>query len=342
MENSKPQLYFLLALLLITLVLLFFILRPFLFVIILAIVFAVMFQPLYRKILKYAWGHESLSAFLSTIIIVILIFAPLLLLGGQIFQESKDLYISLYSGNGKDFIVGALNKLADFIHSNFPNSGEITINIDEYLKQALSWLLRNLGSAFSNFAKILLTAFLFIISLYYLLKDGNKLRKKAFMLSPLNDADDEKIAKKLEMAINSVVKGNFMIAFIQGLLTALGFAIFGVPNPILWGMAASIAALIPTVGTSLIFIPAIILMLVSGQLFSAVGLLLWGLLAVGLIDNFLAPKVIGGGMRLHPLLVMLAVLGGISFFGPIGFILGPIVLSLLFALLDIYSFVVEK
>ncbi|MEI6596963.1 MAG: AI-2E family transporter, partial [bacterium] len=89
----------------------------------------------------------------------------------------------------------------------------------------------------------------------------------------------------------------------------------------------------------LVFIPAIILMFVSGQVFSAVGLLLWGVLAVGLIDNFLGPKLIGRGMKLHPLLVLFSVIGGAVFLGPIGFILGPIILSLLFALLHIYFYV---
>ena len=105
---------------------------------------------------------------------------------------------------------------------------------------------------------------------------------------------------------------------------------------------AAIAALIPSVGTALVFVPAIILLFISGQIFAAFGLLLWGALAVGLIDNFLGPKLIGRGMHLHPLLVLFSVLGGIVFFGPIGFVLGPIILSLLFALLDIYSYMVGR
>jgi len=188
----------------------------------------------------------------------------------------------------------------------------------------------------------MVTAFLFIISLYYLLKDGALLRKKIVALSPLKDADDETIIKKLELAVSSVIKGNFVIAFIQGVVTAIGFSIFGLPNAVLWGTIAAIAALIPSVGTALVFVPAIILLFISGQIFAAFGLLLWGALAVGLIDNFLGPKLIGRGMQLHPLLVLLSVLGGISLFGPIGFVLGPIVLSLLFALLDIYSLIISN
>jgi predicted PurR-regulated permease PerM len=341
MDNAKSKPYFLLILLSVTMILLFFILRPFLFAFVLAVIFSVVFRPLYLKILKYTFQHEGLAAFLTTIIIVILIFTPLVFLSVQILQEAKSLYVSLLDGAGKDHIFNALNGLASKFHQRFPSSQEFSIDLDQYLKQGLSWLLNNLGAVFSNFTKMIVTAFLFLISLYYLLKDGLRFRKKIICLSPLKDIDDKKILDKLDLAISSVIKGNFVIAFIQGVLTALGFTIFSVPNAILWGTAAAIAALIPSVGTSLVFVPAVILLFVSGQNFSAFGLLLWGALAVGLIDNFLGPKLIGRGMQLHPLLILLSVLGGIGFFGPIGFILGPIILSLLFALLDIYSYICD-
>lgn len=332
--DQKTQFYFLMVLLSITAVLSFFILKPFLFAITLAMVFSIIFQPLYAKILKYSFKHEGLAAFLTTIVIMILIFVPLTFLIIQILQEAKDLYLSLLTSGSREGILNIFNKLAYISHDYLPDANEISANVDQYLRQGLSWILNNLGAFFSNFANMLLTTFLFIISLYYLLKDGSKLRKKIIYLSPLKDADDQTIMEKLELAVNSVIKGNFVVAFIQGVLTAIGFTIFGVPNAVLWGTAAAVAALIPSVGTSLVFIPTIIFMFVSGQTFAAVGLLLWGSLAVGLIDNFLGPKLIGSGMRLHPLLVLFSVLGGIGLFGPIGFILGPIVLSMLFALMD--------
>lgn len=334
-NDQKPQFYFLLILLAITFVLSFFILRPFLFAFTLAVVFAVLFQPLYRKMLKYTFKREGLAAFISIIIIAVIIFTPLLFLGFQILQEAKNLYVSLAADGGRDSILKSLNDLAYNLHQRFPGLPEFSINFEQYLKQGLSWILNHLGAVFSNFANMLATAFLFLISLFYLLKDGGKLRKKIIYLSPLDDSDDETIIKKLELAMSSVIKGNFVIALIQGTLTAIGFAIFGVPNFILWGTAAAVTSLIPTLGTSLVFIPAIIVLSIGGQYFSALGLLIWDVLAVGLIDNLLGPKLIGRGMQLHPLLILLSVLGGIVYFGPIGILLGPIILSLLFVLLDI-------
>mgnify|MGYP001572074651 FL=1 len=179
--------------------------------------------------------------------------------------------------------------------------------------------------------------FIFLVALYYLFKDGDKLKTAVVSLSPLQDIHDETIFNKLEVTINSVIRGSLAIALIQGILTAIGFAIFGVPNATLWGSVAAIAALVPGIGTALVLLPAILYLYLSGETLSAVGLLLWGMTAVGLVDNFLGPKLVERGMQLHPFLILLSILGGISFFGPLGFLLGPLILGLLFALLEVYS-----
>ena len=341
-KNQKPQFYFLLVLLVAILVLSFYVLRPFVSVFILAVVFTVIFQPLYRRILKYCFNHEGLAALFTTIIVAVIILTPLTFLGIRILKELSQLYFSLTEGGGKDNFINVFNGLAENFRRYFLLPPEFSINLQQYLKEGLNWLLHNLGALFSNFASILAASFVFLVSLYYLLKDGQKIKQTVINYSPLANLDDEMILNKLELAISSIVKGNFTIALIQGFLTTIGFTIFGVPNAILWGATASIASLIPSVGTSLVFIPAIILMFVGGQVFSAVGLLLWGMLAVGLIDNFLGPKLIGRGMKLHPLLILFSVFGVLAFFGLIGFILGPIVLSLLFALLHIYFYVTNN
>ncbi len=339
MNNWKIQFYFLLVILAGTSVLTFLIFRPFLHALILALVFAVVFQPLHQKVLDRVRNRQGVAALCTTIIIIIIILIPLIFLGIQIFQEAGLLYFSFTDtgSGGKDAVLGIFKGLIDNFQRFFPTTSEFSINIDQYLKQGLSWLLQNLGAVFSNSAKLLISFFLFLISLYYLLKDGQKLKKAVVILSPLADTDNETIFKKLELAVNSVVRGNITIAFIQGVLTAIGFAIFGVPNAVLWGTIAAIAALIPGIGTALVLIPAIIFLFLSGNTISGFGLLAWGVIAVGLIDNFLGPKLVGSGMQLHPLLVLLSVLGGLAFFGPIGFLLGPLTLSLFFTLLDIYS-----
>ena len=130
------------------------------------------------------------------------------------------------------------------------------------------------------------------------------------------------------------------MAVTQGLLAGIGFTIFGVPNAALWGFITVIAALVPILGTSIVLTPIIIYLFAFDTLFSAIGLLAWGMLAVGLIDNFLGPKLMQRKIRIHSFLILLSVLGGLSLFGPIGFLIGPLFLALLSTLLDIYPVLV--
>lgn len=336
MSDRKPQFYFLLVLLAGILALAFFILRPFIYPLILAAVFAVVFQPLYKKALEFTRQRQGLAALFTIIIILTLVIAPLVFLGIQIFQEARQLYSTVTGGDGKDIILSVLNSLRDALQKLFPVPREFSIDLDQYLKQGLSWLLQNLSNIFSSFAKMIVSSFIFLVALYFLFKDGQKLKKTVVALSPLADTDDETVFKKLELAINSVIKGNLLIALIQGVSVSVGLAVFGVPNAVLWGSAATIAALIPGIGTALVWIPAVIFLFLNSKASFAVGLLTWGTI-VGLIDNFLRPKLVERGMQLHPLIIFLSVFGGIGFFGPIGFLLGPLTMSLFFALLEIYT-----
>ncbi|HRY52701.1 MAG TPA: AI-2E family transporter [Candidatus Portnoybacteria bacterium] len=342
MDRDKIQLNFLLAFLVGASILMFFIFRPFFYALILALIFAVVCQPVYRRALKLFSGWPSIAALLTTVLIIVFILTPLVFLGIQVFKEAGQLYFSLAESSGREVILNVFRSAANKIESLAPGTQILSVDFDQYIKQVATWLVQHLGSIFSNFTNFLVNSFLFLLAFYYLLKNGDGLKKIILRISPLSSDENETILNKLELAVNSVVRGNLVIALIQGTLTAIGLTIFGVPNAVLWGMIAAITALIPGVGTSLVIIPSIAYLFLAGQTIAAAGLVVWGVLAVGLIDNFLGPKIVGRGMKLHPLLVILSVLGGIVFFGPMGFILGPLALSLFCALFDIYSYLLKK
>ena len=331
MNHQKSELYFLLVLLAGVFILAFFIFKPFLYALILAMVFATVFEPVHKRVLALTRENKGLAALLATISVLIIVVTPLAFLGTQIFQEATGLYASLIENGG---ITNLFTKFS-------PVLTESSLDVNRYVTQGLRWLLQHLGSLFANVAKAMVGVFIFLIALYYLFKDGHKLKAAVVALSPLQDIHDEAIFNKLGLAINSVIKGNLAVALVQGTLTAAGFALFGVPNATLWGSVAAIAALIPGIGTALVLLPAILYLFFSGETLFAVGLLLWGMTAVGLVDNFLGPKLASRGMRLHPFLILLSILGGMGFFGPLGFLLGPLVLSLLLALFEIY-FAIRK
>ena len=337
--NGKVQQGFLLLLIGSAFILALFIIVPFLAPLALAAVAAVIVRPLYLRLLS-SLRSPGLSALVTVIVSVIIILVPLSLIGAQIAREAQQLYDSLTAGSGTEYVSRALESVQNVISQYVPISGfsqEASADIDAYLKQGLAWLIGNLGSIFSSVASLLLNFLIFFIALFYLLRDGPFFKQRLIELSPLSDADDESIFSRLELAVNSVVKGNLAIVLIQGLLTAVGFTLFGVPHAVLWGSVAAVAALIPGFGTALVIVPAVIFLFATGNSAQAIGLLAWGILAVGLIDNFLGPRIVGRGMKMHPLLVLLSVLGGIVFFGPLGIFLGPLTLSLLFALISIHS-----
>jgi len=337
MNTQKSQLYFLLAMLIGTIGLSVLVFRPFIFSLILAVVFAVVFRPVHLKIQKITGSHEGFAALLTTITVIVVILVPLLLLGSQIFREASQIYGSLVSNGGKDQIVTVLNSMVDELRKYVPIRQDFSVNLTQYTKQVFAWLLQNAGSVFTNAATILVDSFVFTIALYYLFKDGHRLKDTVVALSPLADTDDQSVFVKLTRAINSVVKGNLLLAIVHGLLISFGFWFFGISNPILWGCVGAIAALIPGVGGALVIIPAALYLFFTNNTFGGFGMLVWGFGSFGLADNFLGPMLVGRGTQLHPAIVLLSVLGGIALFGPFGFLLGPLTLSLLFALFDIYS-----
>lgn len=341
MHTQHLGMYFLLALLIGAMVLTYLIFQPFLAPLVLAIIFAVILQPLYRRILRSIPRWPSLASLITVLISVVGILAPLGLIGTQVGIEARNLYIQVSDRETRVQLQATANDLERIVAQHVPAASGFTAtissNISQYAETGLQWIIQHIGAAASGLASVLLKFFLFFIALYYLLRDGRKLKTTLIELSPLKDTYDESIADKLELAVNSVIKGNLTIALIQGSLTAIGFTIFGVPNSILWGTVTAIAALIPGLGTGLVFIPTILFMYFTGHPGSALGLTLWGIVAVGMIDNFLGPQLIGRGVNLHPLLVLLSVLGGLAFFGPIGLFLGPLSISLLFAFLSIYA-----
>jgi len=341
MTNRSPQLYFLVALLVGISILVFFIFRPFFYTLFLAIAFAVALSPIYEWVLRLVRGKRGIAAVFTTLIVVIFILAPLSFIGIQIFQEAWQLYTTI-AQDGADGFIGVIKSLVLKIQNIAPIPLDMSTDVSQYIKQGLIWLLQHFGTLFSSIAQLALHSFIFLFSFYYILKDGHKIKRKVMELSPLMDTDDEAIFKKLHEAINSVIRGSLLIAAIQGTLTGIGLTIFGVPNSVLWGSVAAITALIPAVGTSLVMIPAIAFLFISGATTSGIGLTIWALIAVGLIDNMLGPKLVERGIRIHPLLILLSVLGGLSFFGPIGFLLGPLTLSLLFALIETYFSLIKN
>ncbi|TAL48885.1 AI-2E family transporter [Patescibacteria group bacterium] len=340
MKGNRSQLIFFTLFVLFVLGLTVLIFLPYLEILFLALVVAIVFDPFYEKV-KQAFGNRAtLASLFSVLTVLALILLPIAFFAFLLVSEVSDLSTALLSQGG---FGESLSKFTHLLEKALPwvSPESFSADLEVYTSKLLSWLVAHLSVFFSGALKVVFGTLLLILALFYFFRDGKRFISSVINLSPLEDSYDRRIVRRVVTAVNSVVRGHLIIGLLQGILTGLGFAIFGVPSPVLFGAVAAIASLVPTVGTALVLVPGILYLFASGASGSALGLTIWGALAVGLIDNLLGPHLIERGVRIHPFLILLSALGGVVFFGPIGFLAGPVTLSLLFALLDMYSELVQ-
>lgn len=323
------------ALLSIVLLLMFFMLWSYLTPIVLALTFLVLFNPLYKKILFWTKGNANISASLTILLIFIFVFTPIILLGFQIFNEASLLYAAY--NNNPQALSDTVAHFQDYLTKLFPFADS---NVAAWIRQGAYLIVNNLSGIFSSAISLFIDLLLTTILLYFLFKNGAEFYRFLITFSPLEGAYTKQILHTLTIAISSVIKGSLFIAFIQGIACMIGFTLFGVPEPFLWGTLTGFAALIPPVGTLFVIIPASLYLFSLYGIVPAVGMFIWGSVGVALIDNLLRPLIIQRAIQIPPIFILFSILGGISFFGPIGFLLGPLVLSVLHALLELYPSII--
>ncbi|MEK7539447.1 MAG: AI-2E family transporter [Patescibacteria group bacterium] len=330
MQTKIIERYFFFGILLATFVFAFFIFRPFWIVLVLGLSFSIVLYPIYEWLNK-RYLPSWLASLLTVIFFVVVLWGPLLGIGAIVFKQSQDVYyIVTDNGNTRPFLDSIETKINKILPSG------MVFDINKKTTDFISYISKNIASIFTATISAFFSFILMLLIIFYFLKDGAEWRKAIIVLSPLGDKDDEKIIGRLAQAVNGVIKGFLLIALIQGILLGIGLWFFGISNGALWGMVAAITSLIPTLGTSLVSIPAIVFLFATGHTTSAVGLLIWAIIIVGMIDNFLGPLIVSKKINISSLFILFSVLGGISLLGPVGILVGPLTISLLYTLVSIY------
>jgi len=330
MQTKIIERYFFFGLLLTTFIFTFFIFRPFWIVLVLGLSFSIVLYPVFEW-LKKRKIPSWLSSLLTVLLFIMVVCGPLLGIGAIVFKQSQNLYHSVtYNSDTKTF----LNTVEEKVNKVLPEG--VTFDINKKTTEFVSYISDNIANVFTATVSAFFSFILILLIIFYFLKDGAQWRKAIIVLSPLGDKDDEKIIGRLAQAVNGIIKGSLLIAIIQGTLLGLGLWFFNVPNAALWGVVAAITSLIPTLGTSLVSIPAVIFLFATGHTGAAIGLLVWAVVMVGTIDNFLGPVIVSKKVNVSSLLILFSVLGGISLLGPVGVLVGPLTVSLLYTLISIY------
>ncbi len=232
------------------------------------------------------------------------------------------------------------NFLCNAMHQYFLST-EIKGYLRDNLEKISNTATENIGALILSLSTGLLYFFVTLFTTYYFLKDGPALTYRIKRLLPMKNEQQMKVTKKLSEVTYAVVYGTLIIAIVQGTLTGLGFWALGVSSPLMWAIIAMIAALVPFLGAAAVWLPVSLIMVIVGyfdgessMIIKAIILFFYGLLVISSIDNILKPKIIGQRGKIHPVLVLIGVIGGVKVFGVIGLILGPVVLAIVVTLIE--------
>ena len=224
------------------------------------------------------------------------------------------------------------------------NDPRVKYYFDTTVKGVTTKITESISNILFSIPIFLLDMFIILFVMFFLFRDGEIFVDKVERIMPLKGKYREHVFKKLNDMAYAVIYGSIIIAIIQGTLAGLGFFILGLPSPLLWGAVMIFASLIPYVGSSIVWFPASLMLIFEGYLnfettliVKGILLILYGIFVIGTIDNILKPKIIGSKGGLHPVLVLLGVVGGLKFFGFVGVIIGPIILAMLVTFINIYE-----
>ncbi len=331
-SEAKKFLIFLLAIFFVLLVV---ILSGFFAPLVLGLLLMGISYPLYEYLLKRFGGKENLSALIAVLVVSLVIILPFLGILSLLTKEAVD----LFSQTPDKF------SLSETIIKTFkPIAQKFNIDIQSVVNAQLTPVLENLGltisreigSLLSNAALLILNFFIMFVSLFYFLRDGKRLADFLIVFSPLKTHEELDLYNTFKEAGRAIFYGNFISALVQGILGGIGFALFGLGSPVLWGAVMAFLALIPFLGAYIIFIPAALYLFFTDQTGTAIGFLLYNILIVSSVDNLIKPKLISQKIKVHPLLILLAILGGLKIFGLMGIIYGPLIVAIFLALLKVY------
>ncbi|MFN2510908.1 MAG: AI-2E family transporter [Pyrinomonadaceae bacterium] len=337
--NRQIRWWVLLAVTAIALYLCWLMLQPFVAVLAWATVLVIVFYPVHQRLLKRV-KKPGLTALLSCILVILTILVPVVLVTIAVLNE----------------LSGAMNNLqatiAYLLDPNSPYTGRVLGWASRYIDieqlRSGQYLLDRLKGVSGQVAGqtlgviggvigAIVQMFFVVFTMYYLFRDGDKIFAALRDALPLDNEQATAIMARTRDVIGASVYGVLAIAIVQGVLGGLAFWALGVPSAIVWGVVMVFLSMIPMLGAFLVWVPAAIYLGLTGHPVKALIMVLWGTLVIGMADNFLRPKLVGERTKLHELLIFFAVLGGLQVFGVLGIVLGPVVLAITLALVDVFK-----
>jgi len=319
--------------------------NAFLMALLLGAITAGLTYPIYRWLAPRLGDRRILTSALILFALIVLVIGPLSGLVGLVVAQAVEVtqdvgpWVEAQIANPDGFSV-LLERLpfADRIpESVLPDREKIIEVAGNAVRAAGSTLVENLAAAGRGTASFLIQLFIYLYAVFFFLLSGNETLQRILYLSPLEPEDEARIIERFLSVTRATLRGSLMIGGLQGFLAGLGFAVAGVPGSAFWGTIVIVLSVIPGIGAPIVWIPAVLWLLATGSMWPAILLALWCGLLVGSIDNVLRPRWVGSDAKMSDLMILISTLGGISLFGPVGFIVGPIVAAVFVTLWDMYG-----
>jgi predicted PurR-regulated permease PerM len=317
---------------------------PFLKPLFLAALLAGLFHRFYRWVTRLLGGRRSLGAGVTLLVLLVLGLGPVSAFLGIVLQQALTMtnqaipWLSEHLGeastfNVHDWLVQRFPGLARYV----PSQEQLLQQVATAVKAAGAYLVSFASRMTATTAAFLLNLFVMLYAMFFFFRDGHKILERIFYYLPLSDEDESRMLAQFASITRATVKGTLVIGVIQGGLGGIAFWVAGIEGAALWGTIMTILSIVPGIGAPLVWVPFVIFLYVNGQYLTATLLLVWCGAVVTTIDNFLRPILVGRDSEMPDLLILIGTLGGLFLFGPIGFIVGPIICGLFLTVWDIYG-----
>lgn len=318
--------------------------EPFFGAIVWAVVVAVLFQPVYRKISGWLFPRVNLAAFLTVILVILLVIVPAILLGMALMQEATSAYASIQAGEfdfGGAFLafqnslpVWAKNQLAALGYGDLET---VRPQIEEAVGSSLEFLIAQAFNVGQGAFRFMLALGVMLYLTFFLLRDGRMLAGQIEHVVPLSESKSRILIDKFFIVILATIKGSFVVALLQGTLGGFIFWMLDIRGALLWAVSMAIFSLIPAIGTGFIWVPVAVYLIVTGSIWQGVVLILAGIFLISMIDNLVRPILVGRDTRMPDYVVLISTLGGLQLFGFNGIVIGPLLAALFIAVWRIFA-----
>lgn len=316
--------------------------RGYVMALLLAAVFAALSQPLFRLLLRWCRNRRSLASILTLVVLILMVALPLTGLLAIVAVQAVEVGTEI-----RDRVTQTLEEsgeITDLLPQDFPyrdqieiDGSEIAAKLKDFAGAISNVLWKGLTSATMGTATFFLQAFVMLYAMFFFLKDGASIRDKILKYLPLAEETKQRLIDKGVSVTRATIKGTLVIGLVQGLLGGIAFAVLGIQGAAFWGTVMAVLSVIPGIGAVLVWLPAAVGLLIAGDIWQGVTLLIWGGAVISSVDNVLRPALVGSDTQMPDVLILISTLGGLALFGAVGLAVGPVIAAMFITMWDIFG-----